>query len=256
MAVFNVNEWNRLQAAKRAQRDEVSAEEEGVEDAPVFTPPAYDRSRIRQLSREISAPQTGRLRRGLRETLLQGQYENPNVRGLVARRALEGFGQSLGDVTAKARGAAATEYGQEYQSQFETEKIRFASERAEYETGRTEELQTLRDEMMARFSALRGGGRDRGRGFGEFAQQQRGRRYTQRRPSRLSYERDAPQGLPGFQGGGRGDRLPSVNPQFWPQGYTQQQAAVKLSQEHNVPLDMFYGDKDPEQALDDFIATG
>lgn len=78
-----------------------------------FEQPEWSEGDIKKRSAEIAAPQIRQLRQGLQQALVK-HYENPNVRKMMVRSALQGYGIGLGSITAKARSAAASEYAQKY----------------------------------------------------------------------------------------------------------------------------------------------
>ena len=76
--------------------------------------PVYDRERVTALSQEAAAPAIRKLRDQV-QTVQGGAYENPNVKALTLRQALQGYGSGLGDIMGSAQGVGAAMYSQEYQ---------------------------------------------------------------------------------------------------------------------------------------------
>lgn len=112
--------FNRLGSGTYNRTSTTQVSPSSVPTLPVapYTPPVYDYGRLESLSQQFAAPAIGRLRRGVREATMAGQYEeNPAIRAMMARRTLEGYGSGIGDTLASARGTAANTYGQEYGNQ-------------------------------------------------------------------------------------------------------------------------------------------
>lgn len=114
-----------------------------------YEPPAYDYGRLESLTQQFASPALSRLRRGVREATMTGQYEeNPAVRAMMARRSLEGYGTGLGSALASARGTAASVYGTEYQTQADAARRaaeeRWARERMQMTASQTTESRLQR----------------------------------------------------------------------------------------------------------------
>lgn len=78
-----------------------------------FQKPEWDVGEIKKRTAEISGPKVRQLRQALNQALVK-HYENPNVRKMMVRSALQGYGIGLGNVTAAAATAARSEYAQKY----------------------------------------------------------------------------------------------------------------------------------------------
>lgn len=81
--------------------------------APTFEAPVYDEKEVRKRARKLAAPALRRL-----EMQIQGElgkyYENPNVRGMVVRDSLAGYGIGMGEVLARSESQAYQQYGAEH----------------------------------------------------------------------------------------------------------------------------------------------
>lgn len=84
---------------------------------PAFKAPEYDEAEIRKLTQKLAAPRLRSLRRQMERESAR-QYENPNVRRMTLRQAMEGYGLGIGRITAEAGAGARAEYGQRYAREF------------------------------------------------------------------------------------------------------------------------------------------
>lgn len=84
-------------------------------EAPKYAGPVFDRKEIKAMARKLAGPTIRRARIALQDALSK-QYENPMMRGIVLRKALEGYGIAVGEARAKAYQTGAQIYGQEYQA--------------------------------------------------------------------------------------------------------------------------------------------
>jgi hypothetical protein len=98
-------------------------------EAGTFAAPEYDEKRISALSQRFQAPGVRRLRREVRSAT-GGAYDNPNVKRMVLRDALAGYGQGLESVTAGAYKSALGQYGQEYGRAWDTAMTNFKAQEA------------------------------------------------------------------------------------------------------------------------------
>lgn len=96
-------------------------------EAGKFSGPEYDEDRISALSQRFQAPGVRRLRREVRSAT-GGSYDNPNVKRMVLRDALAGYGQGLESVTAGAYKSALGQYGQEYGRAWDTAMTNFQAQ--------------------------------------------------------------------------------------------------------------------------------
>jgi hypothetical protein len=87
--------------------------------APEFKAPEYDEGAIKSKTRTIAAAGLRRLRMALSGALSKA-YENPNVRRMVLREALAGYGIGVAGVMGQATQAAGAEYSREYAQQYQT----------------------------------------------------------------------------------------------------------------------------------------
>lgn len=99
---------------------------EGFLQVSPFAPPQADIGRIEQLTSQFGGPGIRRLRQGLTQQLASAQSaRNPAIRGLLSRRAIEGFGGGLSEVTGQARRGALAAYAPEFQASLESERLAF-----------------------------------------------------------------------------------------------------------------------------------
>lgn len=84
---------------------------------PTFEMPEWDESKIRRAAQRKAAPRLRSLRRQM-EREAGRQYENPNVKRMTLRQAMEGYGLGLGTIMSQAEAAGRAEYGQEYGREF------------------------------------------------------------------------------------------------------------------------------------------
>jgi len=90
---------------------------------PEFNMPEWDEGEITKLTQKYAAPGV----RSLRAQVQQAQaapYENPNVKRMALRDALQGYGIGLEGVMAGAARSAAGEYGQKYATQAQEAQVR------------------------------------------------------------------------------------------------------------------------------------
>lgn len=82
-----------------------------------FEMPEWDESAIRKAAQRKAAPRLRSLRRQM-EREAGRQYENPNVKRMTLRQAMEGYGLGLGTIMSQAEAAGRAEYGQKYGREF------------------------------------------------------------------------------------------------------------------------------------------
>ena len=78
--------------------------------------PTYDTGRVESLAQRFAAPGIRNLRSAMQD-VQGGVYENPNVKSMTVREALQGYGQGLENVMAGALKEGAGVYGQEFAPQ-------------------------------------------------------------------------------------------------------------------------------------------
>ena len=81
--------------------------------APTFAAPEYDEREVRKRSQKLAAPALRKLEMGVTQALGK-YYENPNVRSMVVRDALAGYGMGLGSALMQAEQTATQQYGAEH----------------------------------------------------------------------------------------------------------------------------------------------
>lgn len=93
---------------------------------PAFKMPEWDESKIRKAAQRKAAPRLRSLRRQM-EREAGRQYENPNVKRMTLRQAMEGYGLGLGSIMSEAEAAGRAEYGQEYGREFAGAQATYAA---------------------------------------------------------------------------------------------------------------------------------
>ena len=95
-----------------------------------FLPSRPDLGRIGFLTQEAAAPGVRKLRTGLQRLIqASGREENPNVRGLLNRQAMQGFGEGLSSVYGGARREGMGLYAPEYAATTEAEGMNWKQAR-------------------------------------------------------------------------------------------------------------------------------
>lgn len=83
---------------------------------PTLDVPEFDRRKLRAETQIEAGPQVRRLR-DVTARALGARFENPNVRRMTVREALQGYGSGLGSILQGARRAAVQQQMPEYQAQ-------------------------------------------------------------------------------------------------------------------------------------------
>jgi hypothetical protein len=81
--------------------------------APTFTAPVYNEGEVKARARKMAAPGLSQLNMKV-QSAMSRYYENPNVRRMVLRDTLAGYGIGLSNVMAKAQQSAQAEYSAEH----------------------------------------------------------------------------------------------------------------------------------------------
>jgi hypothetical protein len=81
--------------------------------APTFDAPVYDEKEVRKRARRLAAPALRQLEHKMISEMSR-YYENPNVRRMVTRDALAGYGIGLGNIMAQSENTAQQQYGAEH----------------------------------------------------------------------------------------------------------------------------------------------
>ena len=100
-------------------------------ERPEYEKPVWDEGEIRKLSRKIQAPSVRRLRQQVQQVVSK-HYENPNVRSLMLRNALQGYGIGLEHVLSGAETQARGEYAQRYSFDVNAAMAKFQAAMNEY----------------------------------------------------------------------------------------------------------------------------
>jgi hypothetical protein len=82
--------------------------------APTFAPPAYNEGEVKSRARKMAAPGLSQLNMKV-QSAMSRYYENPNVRRMVLRDTLAGYGIGVSNIMAKAQQSAQSEYGAEHE---------------------------------------------------------------------------------------------------------------------------------------------
>lgn len=221
------------------------SEEEGklsltYPEVPEFVPPALDIGRVQELTQQTAAPGLRRERfgtiRGLQLARAEGERRGNPLSQLLRRQVLEARGQNIADIMSGAQQQARSLYGPEYAAAVEAERSRVESAR---QKATAEYAYSIRRDLL-----------DRSRGPSGRSSTG-GRTITRRAPLRFSGSTSFGGGVTAAtrrQGGG-GFTAPQVNPSYWPGGYAQQQEALRLSADTNIPLEQFYGRQDPNRVV-------
>ena len=85
-------------------------------ELPTYKAPEFDKRAVRAATQKLAAPGIRTLRQTVQQAMGRN-YENPNVRKLTLREALQGYGVGLGNVMSGAGREARSEHMQELQLQ-------------------------------------------------------------------------------------------------------------------------------------------
>lgn len=122
-------------------------------EIPEFQPPEYEEREVAQIAQRIAGPQVRRLRETTRAAITRRGpgYENPNVRRMTVRQALQGYGTGLEGIISGARRGAVAEYAQQYGPRVEaarmTYQARVQASMAQYGNLWSEYLTRLKSEL-------------------------------------------------------------------------------------------------------------
>ncbi len=92
--------------------------------APELNLPEYDEGKVSALTQKKAAPSIRRLRETTQQATA-ATYDNPNVKRMTVRDALQGYGTGLEGVIAGAGKAASAEYGQQYAASVSAEMAKY-----------------------------------------------------------------------------------------------------------------------------------
>lgn len=103
-------------------------------EAGTFEAPEYDERAIAAGQQRFAAPGLRRLRREIATTQAQ-TYENPNVKAMTIREALQGYGSGVEQTLAGAYRTASADYERQHRAEVEERMINFrAQEEAKQKT--------------------------------------------------------------------------------------------------------------------------
>jgi len=95
---------------------------------PGYVQPEVDQARISELAEIGMGAPMGRLKRGLNSALIEARYsDNPTIRDLSRKSALEGYGSGIADVRLGAHRTAMSEYAPEFQADVTRAGTEYAS---------------------------------------------------------------------------------------------------------------------------------
>jgi hypothetical protein len=99
-----------------------------------FQAPEWSDSEVAKLRQRQAGPNIRKLR-DVTLTSLRGagmtaqNWENPNVRRMTVRQALQGYGSGLGQILSSAQNTAMNQYGQKYNKAYEAAYRNFEADR-------------------------------------------------------------------------------------------------------------------------------
>ena len=124
---------------------------------PTLTLPAYDTGKVEGLAQRFAAPGIRNLRSAVQD-VQQGVYDNPNVKRMTVRDALQGYGSGLENVMAGALKTGAGIYGQEYGAEVNKAGLEFSAGQNRYlqseRIGAEKEMQSARLSSNERIAQL------------------------------------------------------------------------------------------------------
>ena len=141
----------------------------GAAAPSTLTIPAYDEQKVEGLAQSVAAPAIQKLRDQV-QTVQGGVYDNPNVKAMTLRQALQGYGQGLGSAVGSAYSTAAGIYGQEYAPQVQAAEIN-------YQGGLTREGYDLQRELQSQRLANQNSGSSYQNSFNAWLMGQQGKGY-------------------------------------------------------------------------------
>lgn len=92
--------------------------------APTFEAPEYNEGEIDALTQKKASPTIRRLRQSYQQAAMQN-YENPNVKSMTLRNALQSYGLGSAQTLESAGSAAANEYNQKYSKAYQSALTNF-----------------------------------------------------------------------------------------------------------------------------------
>ncbi len=130
----------------------------GSPGAPDTALPVYDTSKVEALAQRFAAPGIRNLRNTV-QNVQQGVYENPNVKRMTLRDALQGYGAGLEGVMAGALKEGAGIYGQEYgpqvQGALQTQRINATERMQSASNASNERIAELNNQWRAWLASQR-----------------------------------------------------------------------------------------------------
>lgn len=96
---------------------------------PEFKAPTYDEGEVSKLRQRVGGAQIRSLRDVTMSALSANTSDNPNVRKMTVRQALQGYGSGLGSILASAQQAAVNQYQNKYNQQFNAAQMTYNAQR-------------------------------------------------------------------------------------------------------------------------------
>lgn len=96
---------------------------------PAFEAPEYDEAEVKRLAQKHAAPSLRRLRSVLQQEMGRS-YENPNVRAMTLREALQGYGLGVEGALSQAESGARGEYGAQYSREMSAAMTTYQTQQA------------------------------------------------------------------------------------------------------------------------------
>jgi DNA uptake protein ComE-like DNA-binding protein len=97
---------------------------------PEFKAPEYNEGEVAKLRQRVGGAQVRSLRDVTMSALSANTSDNPNVRKMTVRQALQGYGSGLGSILASAQQAAVNQYQNKYNQQFNAAQMTYNSQRS------------------------------------------------------------------------------------------------------------------------------
>lgn len=92
---------------------------------PEFKAPEYDEGEVAKLRQRASGSQVRSLRDVTMSALAANTSDNPNVRKMTVRQALQGYGSGLGSILSAAQNAAVSQYQARYNAQYNAGQLTY-----------------------------------------------------------------------------------------------------------------------------------
>jgi len=124
---------------------------------PTFKGPTWSEGEIKKRTQKAAAPGLRSLEMKVNQAMSR-YYENPNVRRMVLRDALAGYGIGISNIRAQASKTAQAEYGQEYSRMYSEAMSDFQRELGKLQTQATQVSSSKQVYTKDEYDRLTGGG--------------------------------------------------------------------------------------------------